>query len=343
MLTEVTNPDKLLFEFYQGTISNKISLLDVIRKQKEMNQKELILWKEGGDKIFMFTFYRLENIYNSKTVWIFKETTHIHQLQKVKSQVEFRSIIMGCLTHELRTPVNCVDSILKSLTDYIQDSDEARKLLMICQGTIEMLRSLTEDFIDFTRFENEKGLPIKKENVNIKEFFSEIDHIFAFQAEEKNLRFDINTSHEVPDSIHTDPKRLKQVLLNLLSNAFKFTQRGKIEINLNVKSNIIKQDKNFFTARTQYDKTKSLLKGSLIDSLSKETHQKFWWVDDEIYYTQESDLHKFLCIEVIDTGLGIDDKDRKELFTKFGTGKNNRGLNTNGLGLGLYLSKEICK
>lgn len=43
MLTEVTNPDKLLFEFYQGTISNKISLLDVIRKQKEMNQKELIL------------------------------------------------------------------------------------------------------------------------------------------------------------------------------------------------------------------------------------------------------------------------------------------------------------
>ena len=156
MLTEITNPGKLMFEFYQGGMIQQICLLDVILKQNEINQKELILRKTGGDKIFMFTFYRLENIYNNKTVCIFKDTTHIHQLQKVKSQIEFRSVIMGCLTHELRTPVNWVLSILKSLADYIQDSDEARKLLMICQGTIEMLRSLTEDFIDFTRFENEK-------------------------------------------------------------------------------------------------------------------------------------------------------------------------------------------
>jgi hypothetical protein len=95
MLTEITNPDKILLEFYQGSNIERISLLQVIRKQKEMNQKELILRKEGGDKIFMFTFYRLENIYNNKTVCIFKDTTHIHQLQKVKSQVEFRSVIMG--------------------------------------------------------------------------------------------------------------------------------------------------------------------------------------------------------------------------------------------------------
>jgi len=106
MLTEIINPDKILFEFYKGTSIQRISLLEVIQRQKEMNQKELILRKQGGDKIFMFTFYRLENIYNNKTVCIFKDTTHIHQLQKVKSQVEFRSVIMGCLTHELRTPVN---------------------------------------------------------------------------------------------------------------------------------------------------------------------------------------------------------------------------------------------
>lgn len=68
MLTEITNPNKVLFEFYQGGNINTISLLEVIRQQKEMNQKELILRKEAGDKIFMFTFYRLENIYNNKTI-----------------------------------------------------------------------------------------------------------------------------------------------------------------------------------------------------------------------------------------------------------------------------------
>jgi signal transduction histidine kinase/CheY-like chemotaxis protein len=300
MLTTITNPDKVIFEFYQDEIVKTISLIEVIRKQKEMDQKELILRNETGDKIYMFTFNRLENIYNNKTVWIFKDTTHIHQLQKVNSQNEFRSVIMGWLTHELRTPVNCVISILKSMSDYIEDTDEARKLLLIWQGAIEMLRSLTEDFIDFTRFENEKGLPINKQNIKIVEFFTEIENIFAFQADEKGLGFGINYTHEVPETIYTDPKRLKQIIINLLSNSFKFTQIGKIEINLQVtQSSISDPDENF-------------LDGSL-------------------------------NIEVIDTGIGIEENERAELFSKFGTGKNLRGLNTNGLGLGLYLSKEICQ
>jgi len=148
------------------------------------------------------------------------------------------------------------------LQDYIEDSDEARKLLTVCQGTIEMLRSLTEDFIDFTRFENEKGLPIKKESVHIKEFFHDIDNIFGFQAEEKDLRFDINIASDVPETIYTDPKRLKQVVLNLLSNSFKFTQRGKIEINLLVKKGTISSDPTHFTIENKKSvASKSLIKG----------------------------------------------------------------------------------
>lgn len=131
-----------------------------------------------------------------------------------------------------------------------------------------MLRSLTEDFIDFTRFENEKGLPIKKESVNIREFFSDINNIFGFQAEEKELRFDINMSTEVPDTIYTDPKRLKQVVLNLLSNSFKFTQRGKIEINLLVKKDVVQAEEKHFTMERDFEiNNKSLIKGSNIDSI----------------------------------------------------------------------------
>jgi signal transduction histidine kinase len=163
-----------------------------------------------------------------------------------------------------------------------------------------MLRSLTEDFIDFTRFENEQGLPINKQNVKLIEFFTEIEDIFTFQADEKGLGFGINYTQEVPENIYTDPKRLKQIIINLLSNAFKFTQKGKIEINLQVQnSSIFDPDENF--------------------------------------------LNGCLNIEVIDTGIGVEENERAELFSKFGTGKNLRGLNTNGLGLGLYLSKEICQ
>ena len=345
MLTQIINPHKIFFEFYKGSNMQRISLLEVIRRQKEMNQKELILRKQSGDKIFMFTFSRLENIHNEKTVWIFKDTTHIHQLQKVKSQIEFRSVIMGCLTHELRTPVNCVISILSSLSDYVQDSDEARKLLTICQGTIEMLRSLTEDFIDFTRFENERGLPIKKELVNIKDFFEGINNIFGFQAEEKDLNFGINIGSNVPQNIVTDPKRLKQVILNLLSNSFKFTQRGKIEVNLYVKKDWVLPNQYFIQEELKQDKDDAF------KSLDWKPAMFSNNLDNQIalnmtmrhHVTYEQIQRKCLVIEVMDTGLGIPEKDRQELFTKFATGNNSRGLNTNGLGLGLYLSKEICK
>mmetsp|Transcript_32022 Transcript_32022/g.28380 ORF Transcript_32022/g.28380 Transcript_32022/m.28380 type:complete len:181 (+) Transcript_32022:299-841(+) len=106
MLTTILNSNEIIFEFYQGSEEKQISLLEVIKNRKEMDQKELILKHKGGDKIFMFSFNKLENIYHSKTLCVFKDNTHIHELNKVQGQVEFRSVIMGCLTHELRTPVN---------------------------------------------------------------------------------------------------------------------------------------------------------------------------------------------------------------------------------------------
>lgn len=184
---------------------------------------------------------------------------------------------------------------------------------------------------------------LNKEDVVIDEFLTDISNIFGFQAEEKNLRFEVNIAPNVPSKIHTDPKRLKQVLLNLLSNAFKFTQRGKIEINLNIKTDLLKKKQEYFTTQEKVDLSKSLIKGSLIDSQNvKETQPTFKWLDEGVYYTHENNLRRFLYIEVVDTGLGIEEKERRALFTKFGTG-NNKGLNTNGLGLGLYLSKEICR
>jgi len=358
MLTEIVNPEKIIFTMRQSNCEDKISLLDVLKNKKKMEQVELSLMKMDVEKVFMFTFYKLENIYDDKTVCILKNITHVHQLQKVKSQVEFRSVIMGCLTHELRTPINCVISILRSLEEYLDSSDEAKKLLMVCQGTIEMLRSLTEDFIDFTRFENEKGLPIKKEWVNMKEFFQEISNIFSFQASEKDLRFDINFEANMPKSIYTDPKRVKQVVLNLLSNSFKFTQRGKIEISLSVNRAFMNGNKNHFTIEQEFHPSKSLIKGFNLDTgiiKSSSLDEMDLPIDSAKHvkdfggkkagghdFTVGENMRNYLFIEVIDTGLGVCEKDRRELFTKFGTGKNSRGLNTNGLGLGLYLSKEIC-
>lgn len=62
---------------------------------------------------------------------------------------------------------------------------------------------------------------------------------------------------------------------------------------------------------------------------------------DSDNFTEDKKLLSHLFIEVIDTGIGMTEKVRKNLFTKFASGNNSKGLNTNGLGLGLYLSKQI--
>lgn len=347
MLTEWLNPNDIILEYLEKGIINKISVYELVNKQEEMNKKELILRKEDGDKIFVFTFYRLENIYNAKTVCIFKETTHIHEIQKVADRV--RSVINGCLTHELRTPVNCVISIFKSLGDYIDDSDEARRLFSICEGTIELLRSLTEDFIDFTRFENDKGLPIHKEIIDISEFTKSIENIFKYQAEEKDLQFTITKGLSVPPTFYTDEKRLKQVMLNLLSNAFKFTQAGKIEIKLKLVKNKSRKRKsaqktlNSTILRNAPNGLKRLISNQFLcesENLSED--------NNEIDNSQAFDLpspsqRKFLWIQVNDTGIGMNPEEYKNIFVKFGMGRDAQKLNTNGLGLGLYLSKEIIK
>jgi hypothetical protein len=106
MLTEILNPENVIFEINAKEKLQKISLLEVLSNSNEMEQAELFLKKKDNEKVFLFSCYKLENIYDQKTVCVLKDITHVHQLQKAKSQVEFRSVIMGCLTHELRTPIN---------------------------------------------------------------------------------------------------------------------------------------------------------------------------------------------------------------------------------------------
>lgn len=70
------------------------------------------------------------NVFDKKTICTFKETTEVHRYQKEKSSNQYKSVLMGCLTHELRTPVNVVISGLGSLEYYVV-SDTRGSLLSL--------------------------------------------------------------------------------------------------------------------------------------------------------------------------------------------------------------------
>lgn len=97
-----------------------------------------------------------------------------------------------------------------------------------------MLRNLIEDFIDFTRLDTKNNMNVHKENTKIRDLFDSVSDMFGMQAEEKRLGFFVKISDRVPISFKTDAVRLKQVILNLLSNAMKFTQKGSITIDVSL-------------------------------------------------------------------------------------------------------------
>lgn len=100
-----------------------------------------------------------------------------------------------------------------------------------------MLKTLIEDFIDFTRFEEKSTISIYKENVRIRYLVDSVEEMFSIQAQEKNIEFNVNVARDVPEYFKTDSVRLRQILLNLLSNALKFTMKGSISIEVTLCKN----------------------------------------------------------------------------------------------------------
>ena len=90
--------------------------------------------------------------------------------------------------------------------------------------------NLVDDILDMSKFEA-KTFQLNLEKFSLCDVFKDIDYIFGFQWEEKNIKFSINCHSSISEKlIFSDQKRIKQVLINLVSNSFKFTERGGIKI-----------------------------------------------------------------------------------------------------------------
>ncbi|MHB8353429.1 MAG: ATP-binding protein [Burkholderiales bacterium] len=157
------------------------------------------------------------------------------QLQKAKLMADLanqaKSRYITAISHELRTPLN-------SILGYAQilDGDEAipphrRQAIHIIRRSGDHLLSLIEDTLDVARIESGKfTLDIRA--INFKEFMQQLVDMFTVQAASKGLDFGYETSGEIPAVVRADQRRLQQILINILGNALKFTQHGRVVLRL---------------------------------------------------------------------------------------------------------------
>jgi signal transduction histidine kinase/CHASE3 domain sensor protein/DNA-binding response OmpR family regulator len=158
------------------------------------------------------------------------ETVRV-RAQELEQASRYKSDFLANMSHELRTPLNSLLILAKLLADNDNGrlSEEQVRYAQTIQASGNDLLTLINDILDLSKIEA-GHMEIKPERVAIARLTKDLSNLFTPVAERKNLEFEIVVGPGCPDHIETDGQRLEQVLRNLLSNAFKFTEQGKVAL-----------------------------------------------------------------------------------------------------------------
>ena len=146
---------------------------------------------------------------------------------------KYKSEFLANMSHELRTPLNSILILGQQLTDNPDGNLSAKQVefARTIHGAGTDLLNLISDILDLSKIES-GTVSVDAEEVLVTNLVDMIGRPFRHEADTRNLAFDVEVDPDIGRSITTDTKRLQQVLKNLLSNAFKFTEAGGVRLNV---------------------------------------------------------------------------------------------------------------
>ncbi len=145
----------------------------------------------------------------------------------------FKSEFLANMSHELRTPLNSILILGQQLAENPDGNLSGRQVefAKTIHGAGTDLLHLISDILDLSKIES-GTVTVEGEDISFAHLRETISRSFRHEAERRQLEFEVGFDPALPRTLHTDPKRLLQILKNLLSNAFKFTEKGSVEISV---------------------------------------------------------------------------------------------------------------
>ncbi len=141
-----------------------------------------------------------------------------------------KSEFLANMSHEIRTPMSVFMVAVEYLLESAQDPDH-RTLLKLADQSAQSLRALIDDILDFSRIEARK-VEIEEVVFDLRNCVHEAVDMFTLFAREKDLQLEMEIEAEVPRMVVGDPDRLRQILINLIGNALKFTEEGEVRVSV---------------------------------------------------------------------------------------------------------------
>jgi len=224
---------------------------------------------------------------------------------------ELKDEFLRNISHELRTPLNGIIGFLQIVRDgYCDDRDEEMEFLQRAHDSAMQLLNIINDILDIAKIES-GSFSLMFEVIDITEVLEDAIDLQAVLIKEKGLNLSLPDARD-QITVYADPEKLKQVFLNVLSNAVKFTESGSISVSMNLESN-----KN---------KIPDVVNGNSPETTTSPSTDSEW-----------------VIVTVKDTGIGIAPEQQQKLFQPFVMADGSTTRRFGGNGLGLAISRNIME
>jgi len=193
---------------------------------REIGEKELKILSTISEKVIM----ELENF--KKKIQLKNDQEESEKLSKVKDEFLIN------MSHEIRTPLNSIYGFTELLLG-TELNKKQKEYLSIIKCSVENLIVIINDMLDFSKIESGK-ISIENTDFDLYNTLKDIQNIFTIKAKEKQLNLTFNIDQKIPKIIKGDKIRLNQILINLIGNAIKFTEKGQIDVIVKIENLDIK-------------------------------------------------------------------------------------------------------
>ena len=331
-------PPELIEAFSQNTYVEIIEMLKIIYCNSEDN----IFFKENlflgfleltceDDSISLFEFYikGVEGFNGTFFQFMLNDVTKTKILQE--KLLKEKTLLLGKISHEFKNPCIVITESIEELkeTNKIHQDSELSEKLQFLSNLSQYMIMLIKDFEVLASIENQLKVDLFPIEFKACSYLNEISGVINTLIKKKNakeLYFKLNIDSSI-DTITTDSLRLKQILINLLSNSVKFSEKGTIELKL----------EKYYFPKSRHT---GLLPETCNENISMRMDSLY---KNEASNSNEDNTQKYIKFSIIDSGKGISSDFIQNFNSNIAIKKENTFENNVGSGYGLGIVQNLCK